>query len=90
MDNMPAYRVYDFEQRGVIRQIPFVHVVTHEGHFPFRDFSKWSDEEKAHACILSTQPGGARLLNSEDPLLPLAKQELAVEDTMIAQVFSSR
>jgi hypothetical protein len=45
-DNMPAYRVYDFEQGGVIRKIPFAQVVTHEGHFPFRDGAKWTAEEK--------------------------------------------
>ena len=45
-DNMPAYRVYDFEQRGVSRKIPFAQVVAHEGHYPFRDWSRWSEEEK--------------------------------------------
>ena len=45
-DNMPAFRVYDFEKRGVIRRIPFAQIITHEGHFPFKDLSKWSDEEK--------------------------------------------
>ncbi len=45
-DNMPAYRVYDFEQRGVIRKIPFAQVVTHEGHYPFKDWANWSEEEK--------------------------------------------
>ena len=46
-DNMPAYRVYDFEKRGTIRRIPFSQVVTHEGHFPFKDRSKWTEEDKA-------------------------------------------
>ena len=41
-DNMPAYRVYDFNPRGKIRKIPFAH----EGHFPFRDYANWSEEEK--------------------------------------------
>ena len=44
-DNMPAYRVYDPEIK-TIRKIPFVQTVTHEGHFPFRDNSLWSTEEK--------------------------------------------
>ena len=45
-DNMPAYRVYDFEHRGQALKIPFAQTITHEGHYPFRDFSKWSEEEK--------------------------------------------
>ena len=45
-DNMSAYRVFDFEHRGKIRRIPFAQIVTHEGHYPFRDVSQWSTEEK--------------------------------------------
>jgi hypothetical protein len=45
-DNMPAYRVYDFDQRGVILKIPFAQVVTHEGHFPFKSYPTWSYQEK--------------------------------------------
>jgi hypothetical protein len=45
-DNMPAYRVFDFEQRGKMRKIPFAQVVSHEGHYPFKDWSRWTDEEK--------------------------------------------
>jgi hypothetical protein len=30
-DNMPAYRVFDFEQRDKPKKIPFAQVVTHEG-----------------------------------------------------------
>jgi hypothetical protein len=44
-DNMPAYRVYDFTLRGA-RKIPFAQVVTHEGHFPFREKAQWTEEEK--------------------------------------------
>jgi hypothetical protein len=44
-DNMPAYRVYDFELRGA-RKIPFAQVITHEGHFPFRKAERWTAEEK--------------------------------------------
>ena len=43
---MPAYRVFDFEQRGKIRKNPFAQVVTHEGQYPFREISSWSDEAK--------------------------------------------
>ena len=42
---MPAYRVYDFDS-GNVRRIPFVQLVTHEGHYPFRDGSRWRDEDK--------------------------------------------
>ena len=44
-DNMPAYRVYEFESDKV-RKIPFVQLVTHEGHYPFRDAKLWRDEDK--------------------------------------------
>ena len=44
-DNMPAYRVYDLSKRRVAR-IPFAQLISHEGHFPFRDRSLWSDEDK--------------------------------------------
>ena len=45
---MPAYRVYEpLDQRGVSRKIPSCfRSVTHEGHFPFRNLSRWSEEEK--------------------------------------------
>ena len=45
-DNMPAYRVFDFEQRDKPKKIPFAQVVTHEGHFPFRSYAQWTVEEK--------------------------------------------
>ena len=45
-DNMPAYRVYDLSKRRVAR-IPFAQLISHEGHFPFRDRSLWSDEDQA-------------------------------------------
>ncbi len=45
-DNMAAYRVFDFNPRGKIRKIPFAQIVTHEGHFPFRDGKQWTEEEK--------------------------------------------
>ena len=44
-DNMAAYRVYSFESKTILR-IPFSQVVTHEGHFPFRNMERWSSEEK--------------------------------------------
>jgi len=45
-DNMPAYRVLEIPARAV-RVIPFVQLVSHEGHYPFRDTKVWKDEEKA-------------------------------------------
>src|SRR6185437_11681573 len=45
-DNMPAYRVFDFDPRGKIHKIPFAQITTHEGHFPFRAWSRWTEEEK--------------------------------------------
>ena len=45
-DNMPAYRVYDLERREA-KRIPFAQVISHEGHYPLRDYSKWTEEEKA-------------------------------------------
>ena len=42
---MPAYRVYDFDS-GKVRRIPFVQLVTHEGHYPFRDAKMWRDEDR--------------------------------------------
>jgi hypothetical protein len=45
-DNMPAYRVLDFEERNKVKKIPFAQVVTHEGHYPFRNYARWTDEER--------------------------------------------
>ena len=45
-DNMPAYRILDLEQRGAIKRIPFSQLVTHEGHFPFRDYVNWTELER--------------------------------------------
>ena len=42
---MPAYRIYDLTQQGMIRKIPFSQTVTHEGHFPFRRRSTWTQED---------------------------------------------
>ena len=36
---------YDFET-GKVRRIPFVQLVTHEGHYPFRDANMWRDEDR--------------------------------------------
>ena len=30
-----------------MRRIPFAQIITHEGHFPFKDWSKRSDEQKS-------------------------------------------
>ena len=45
-DNMAAYRVFDFNPHGKMRKIPFAQIVTHEGHYPFRNWSRWTAEEK--------------------------------------------
>ena len=45
-DNMPAYRVYDFNPRGKVRRIPRSQISTVELQFPFRDGSTWTQEEK--------------------------------------------
>ena len=44
-DNMAAYRVYD-PDRQIIHKIPFSQVITHEGHYYFRNGATWSAEEK--------------------------------------------
>ena len=44
-DNMPAYRVYDINQNGLIRKIPFAQTITHEGHYPFRKKSNWPTQD---------------------------------------------
>jgi len=38
VENMAAYRVYDFDPRGKMLKIPFAH--------PFKDYSRWTQEEK--------------------------------------------
>lgn len=45
-DGMPAYRVLSFENREKLMKIPFAQVVSHEGHYPFRDYNQWTEEEK--------------------------------------------
>ena len=45
-DNMPAYRVMELGENRTVRSIPFAQLVSHEGHYPFRDYSLWSDDEK--------------------------------------------
>jgi len=46
-DNMPAYRIYDLTQQGIIRKIPFAQTVTHEGHFPeWLKYGFGEEEEK--------------------------------------------
>ena len=44
-DNMPAYRVIELESR-TMRSIPFAQIVSHEGHYPFRNYELWNSEEK--------------------------------------------
>ena len=57
-DGMPAYRVLSFEQRDKLMNIPFAQVVTHEGHYPFRDYSQWSEEEKSLPFRSQVRPSG--------------------------------
>ena len=45
-DNMPAYRVLEMNPRGKAHRIPFAQTVTHEGHFPFKDYTNWEEDEK--------------------------------------------
>ena len=44
-DDMAAYRVWNFRKRKLCN-IPFSQVVTHEGHYPFKDYKLWGDEDK--------------------------------------------
>ncbi len=52
-DNMPAYRVYDLNQEGIIRKIPFSQTVTHEGHYPFRQKATWARQEEDLPLLFS-------------------------------------
>lgn len=44
-DNMPAYKVMDMQSRRILK-IPFAQITTHEGHYPFKNYSNWVEEEK--------------------------------------------
>ena len=63
-DNMPAYKVYSFDPRGKVLRIPFAQIITHEGHYPFRDLSKWSEEEKRLPHSFIPSAGDYRLWGS--------------------------
>lgn len=54
-DHMPAYRVLDIEYHKV-RRIPFAQLITHEGHYPFRNYDLWTDEEKKLPASFTPTP----------------------------------
>ena len=45
-DNMPAYRVMELDGDRKVRSIPFAQLVSHEGHYPFKNIDLWTSGEK--------------------------------------------